>query len=367
MGPDHRRAQPAWVVAGLTSILLVVTVLGGSGSSPTAKAQEAQPAESPRPSYPDRPPREPVVLERTTLPDGSINTVVSLPAEADVYIASGVPNQNYETATLVLGYNPETFHAERILLRFDVLGELPDAAIINDATLQLFLYLANPASDPPMGTGARRLTSSWSEFSVTWANQPPASAEEYATTSVGSSTGWYYWQLTDLVAGWVNEAYPNHGLIIIGNESGQLHERFFISDEQAGEPGMVPQLIVDYTIDNQPPSVEVNPLPPVTNNDSFTVTWEDQSQGGAEIQYYDVQYRYNGGPWFLWLPQTLATSATFRKGTPVPDGLYEFEARGVDELGQVEPFQNRPEATIIVDAQPPFLVPRIWLPFVADS
>jgi hypothetical protein len=36
----------------------------------------------------------------------------------------------------------------------------------------------------------------------------------------------------------------------------------------------------------------------------------------------------------------------------------------VDELGQVEPFIDRREAAIIVDNEPPFVVPQTWLPLV---
>jgi hypothetical protein len=77
-----------------------------------------------------------------------------------------------------------------------------------------------------------------------------------------------------------------------------------------------------------------------------------------------VRYRVNGGEWFLWQTQTLATSATLNA---VEDGIYAFEARAVDNLGHVEPFTGQPEADIIVDAEAPFLQPQVWLPLAPQA
>jgi hypothetical protein len=44
------------------------------------------------------------------------------------------------------------------------------------------------------------------------------------------------------------------------------------------------------------------------------------------------------------------------------DGLYEFEVRATNSIGQVEDFTGQPEAWKIVDLQAPFIEPRAWLP-----
>jgi Zn-dependent protease len=51
-------------------------------------------------------------------------------------------------------------------------------------------------------------------------------------------------------------------------------------------------------------------------------------------------------------------SAQFQAPT---DGFYAFEARAVDVLGLVEGFNNQAEATVFVDAEPPFLTSQTWL------
>lgn len=115
------------------------------------------------------------------------------------------------------------------------------------------------------------------------------------------------------------------------------------------------------TVDATAPVTTVKSLPLLTNEASFTLSWEVEEDHGSPIVYYDVQYRFNGGAWVPWQQQTLATSATF---TAQRDGFFEFEARAADEAGNIEPFHNEPEADIMVDAEPPFIVPRIWTPLI---
>jgi hypothetical protein len=118
------------------------------------------------------------------------------------------------------------------------------------------------------------------------------------------------------------------------------------------------------TVDNLPPVVTVDPiLPHISADTQVTVSWSGTDDVSG-IQYYDVQMRTNDGNWVLWIPQTLATSAQFQ--APF-DGFFSFEARAVDELGHVEAFNNQAEATVLVDAVPPFIVPQAWLPFVVSS
>ena len=116
-------------------------------------------------------------------------------------------------------------------------------------------------------------------------------------------------------------------------------------------------------VDTQPPSVTVDPLPSVINGTSFAVTWSG-SDTASGIQYYDVQYRYNNGPWILWQAATTSTSATF---TGASDGVYAFEARGVDNLDHYEAFLDQPEATIAVDNEAPFIETMQHLPLVFNQ
>lgn len=409
------------------------------------------------------PERDAKILRQATNPDGATNTIIQIPAEADTYLASERPNQNFGADSLFLGYNlagQDNFGAERVLLRFDVAGNLPDNAVINDAYIRLYLNFSSPDNDDPMGTALRRLASPWDEYTVTW-NTEPAWTDVDDVIDVGSSDGWYRWQITDLASEWYDSSFANNGVAIIGDETVQQRERAFYSRETT--TGFFPQLVIDYddvndtqppqitvddlpaysprsftvswsgddqgsagidyydvryrvdggawmmwregitdtsaefnmgdngrlyefeargvdnvgnvesfigpeaetTVDNRPPQTMVDPLPALTNDTTFTLGWSGDDGDGSGIDYYDVQYRYQNGPWIWWQQQTIATSAQFTASSG--DGLYAFEARAADELGQIEQFTDQREAAIIVDNEPPFVEPQVWLPLALAS
>lgn len=302
----------------------------------------------------EAPDRRPAILRQDTLAASQAQTVIQLPAVADAYIASERPSQNFGSDSLFLGYNlvgSDNFGAERILLRFDVENNLPANAVIDSATLRLRQNFSSPANDDPMGTVLRRLASAWNENTVTW-NTEPTWAPINDVTNVGSANAWYEWQVTDLVQDWHNGVYPNNGVEIIGDERVQQRERAFYARET--QTAFFPQLVVTFTTvdDNQPPEVTVDPLPTYSKR-SFTVSWTGTDSGGAGIAYTDVQVRVDGGPWQTWLAATTASEAEYSEGEN--GRTYEFRARGVDRVGNVEPF-GAAEAETTVDTQPPTTV-----------
>jgi hypothetical protein len=300
----------------------------------------------------EAPAREPVVRDGDVLTQGLTTSVIELPAVADTYIASEWPDQSFGADALYLGYNllegEDHFGAERILLRFDVLNNLPAGAVINDAQLWLRLNWAYPADDAPMGTVVRRLASAWEESTVTW-NREPEWAETRTTAYVSSTLGWYEWDLTALVQGWAAGTYENYGIEVIGDERVQQRERAFYARETSTD--FFPRLVIDYTddADTQPPDVRVDPLPDYVVR-SFSVSWGGEDPGGSGIASYDVQYRINGGTWTDWLVDVTFDAADFMNGQNAR--VYAFRARGEDYAGNVEAF-GKAQAVTTVDAQAP--------------
>jgi hypothetical protein len=117
---------------------------------------------------------------------------------------------------------------------------------------------------------------------------------------------------------------------------------------------------------NAPHSHVVPFDPPMTREDSFPVGWTGKAQPGVTIDYYDVRYRFQGGPWISWLDQTKLTGETFTDLNP-QDGVYSFEVRAKDSAGRLEPFNAASEASIAVDRNPPYIEPRIYLPLVSRA
>jgi hypothetical protein len=339
------------------SLVIVLFLLLLSATGGPVAAQEEQPTTDPalvdelqRGLQREAPQREPRVLRAEVLPSGLLNQVVELPPVADAYIASERPNQNFGADSLYLGFNNigDRFGAQRILIRFDVGANVPDGATVNSARLRLRVAFSSPPNDATMNTVLRRVASNWSESGVTW-NLEPAWTGVDASAGVGSALDWYEWDVTDITAGWVDGSYPNYGMLIIGDEQVQQRERAFYSRETTSD--FFPRLVVDYTVetDDEPPVVTVESLPPFSSR-NFTVSWSGTDPGGSGIACYDVQFRIDGGDWVDWFTCTTQTSAEF------PDGehgrLYEFRARGIDNVGNVEDFGDV-EASTVVDIRPP--------------
>jgi hypothetical protein len=339
------RIQNTKLLVRLLPLLVLIIALA---IPPSAAAQSVP--DAPRERFLQRaaPVRQPVVRSTRVTPSG-VNTVIEIPPIADTYIASERPSQNFGGDALFLGYNRtgDGFGAQRILIRFN-LNSIPSNATINSARLRLRLSFSSPENDEPMGTVLRRLASSWDEFDVTW-NREPEWASVRESTAVGSALQWYEWEISDLVSGWVDGRFDNHGMEIIGDERVQQRERVFYSRETTTD--FAPQLIVDFDVidDTQPPDVEVQPLPDFVGRD-FTVRWEGNDPGSADIDFYDVQYRVDGGEWQTWLSEVTTTVDEFTMGEN--GRFYQFRARGVDEAGNVEPFGG-PEASTTVDTEPP--------------
>jgi hypothetical protein len=336
-------------------IVFILLLIGGARTAVAAQEEPftATPGvvdELQRGLQREAPLREPRVLHEEVSASGLLNQVVELPPVADAYIASERPNQNFGADSLYLGFNNigDRFGAQRILIRFDVGANVPDGATINNARLRLRVAFSSPPDDATMNTVLRRVASNWSETGVTW-NLEPAWTGVDAQAGVGSALDWYEWDVTDITAGWVDGAYPNYGMLIIGDERVQQRERAFYSRETTTD--FFPRLVVDYTVvtDDEPPIVTVNPLPPFSAR-NFTVSWSGTDPGGSGIDCYDVQFRIDGGDWVDWLTCTTQTSAEFSDGEH--GRLYEFRARGIDNVGNVEAFGDA-EASTVVDIRPP--------------
>ncbi len=346
IGSRRSRLGRRRFVRALGALLLVTIVSVAMPQS--AMLQSPTPPRDLSGEVPTEAPTEaPIVLSTTVVPLG-IQSVIQLPAAADAYIASGRPTQNFGTGALFLGYDLADFTAQRILISFDVLSAIPPHAVINSAILQLTLNYSDPANDTPMGTILRRTAAPWGEYTVTWDTEP-AWGEIRSTANVGTMMSTpQQWDVTSLVADWVDGTQADYGMEIIGDERVQQRQRAFFSRESSIGP--TPHLIVDYTVSNDtlPPVVTVNPLPTWSGR-SFEVTWSGSDQGSAGIAYYDVQYQVNGGSWIDWVTGVTFTSAAF---TGQDGNLYGFRARGVDNVGNVQAYGGV-QASTTVDTNPP--------------
>ncbi len=109
------------------------------------------------------------------------------------------------------------------------------------------------------------------------------------------------------------------------------------------------------TIDNSPPTSQVNPLPETEMSADFTVSWTG-SDVGSGIANFTIFVSDNGGPFTVWQANTPATSAIF---SGVDGHTYAFFSQAQDSAGNVEPLKTQAEAatTVAVAAGSPSETP----------
>ena len=189
------------------------------------------------------------------------DTATTLYPTADTYVYQGNANINYGIANIFEVGRSEFLEESFALVRFN-LTSIPAGSIINSARFEAYLRAADFGNQD---ISAYRVTGSWDAGTATWNNRPSVAAFVYATTSVGTSTGFYYsWNVTTLVSNWVNQpgTYPNYGLALRGPHVS--YYRDFDSLEGANDP----RLVIDYT----PPTPTPTPTATTTRTPTATPT-----------------------------------------------------------------------------------------------
>ncbi|MEM3554975.1 MAG: hypothetical protein QXU79_04095, partial [Candidatus Micrarchaeaceae archaeon] len=186
-------------------------------------------------------------------------------------------------------------------------------------------------------------------FWVSWIAEDPG----------GSGVARILVQVRDGFNGQWNDWLPYAGPFAFFEGAQHGHTYYFRSQatDWAGNVEPWPQN-PDYdaftTVDLLPPTSQVNALPAYSRG-SFLVSWsgEDSPSG---IASYDIQVCQDNcsNPtqgWTTWLAQTTQTSAAF---TGAEHGhTYYFRSRARDQAGNVEEWPASPDASTLVDTQPP--------------
>lgn len=142
-------------------------------------------------------------------------------ATQDTFLLQNYPTTPYGgTSYINAGYN--NGGADHTLLQFSV-SAIPAQAQVLDAQLGLYNYTNLTSNATPLSIYA--VTQPWSMDTATWGTTNGSTAwtapggtvasTAYATTNnLGTSTGWNYWDPTQLVQGWVDGAIPNEGMLL---------------------------------------------------------------------------------------------------------------------------------------------------------
>jgi hypothetical protein len=158
------------------------------------------------------------------------------------------PLSNYEDLNFFAAGNNPAPNVLRSYIQFD-LSSVPNNAIITDADLKLYHY-SSWGSDA-FTIGLYKVTGSWLENTITWNNQPTSSsnAEFLRSIPAGSVNYWRYWDIDDLVQGWLDGSITNRGMLLMDTDEilVQTSALFYTSDYTT-DTSKHPKLEIDYYI-----------------------------------------------------------------------------------------------------------------------
>ena len=150
----------------------------------------------------------------------------------------------------------------RTYLRFPF-DAIPASATIQSATLYVYVddFWPEPGSAP---MSAYPVTAAWTPAGVDWYDMGawPAIGEGVATTDVSSDGGWFTWDVTGLVQGWV-DGTPNYGLAVAAADLGSAENNWAAARRlTAADPATRPYLEVTFLEPTPTPTCTPKPPPP---------------------------------------------------------------------------------------------------------
>jgi hypothetical protein len=182
---------------------------------------------------------------------GAQSVTVTLTAVADAFIRNLTPSTSYGTsADLYVWYSSSVPNPDEImysLIRFDLAAAIPPEAIIEAATLRVYLYaIGNTTEMLPVGVSAHPITNPWAETGVTWYGQPPVGAAEVTAPISLPYPAWKAWPVTNMVRDWHANPAQNYGVELRGPRLGMgtSYYLFFRSRDSSPKP----QLDVTYRL-----------------------------------------------------------------------------------------------------------------------
>ncbi|TET49653.1 MAG: DNRLRE domain-containing protein [Anaerolineales bacterium] len=194
-------------------------------------------------------------------PDQSVGVLSEDPVTGDRWSTTVFPFGNY------VGPDSGNDVFCRTYLRFP-LGSIPSDATITSAMLRV--YVDSFTSDPGSAAmSAYPVTTEWTPGSIDWYNSGawPTLGSAVATTALTSDDGWFSWDVTGLIQGWM-AGTPNRGLAVAAADLGSTAGDWAAARrDTASNPDTSPHLVVTFRTADPPPAEPSDPgvtLLPVT-------------------------------------------------------------------------------------------------------
>jgi len=187
-------------------------------------------------------------------PDQGVGVLSEDPGSGERWSTSIFPFGNYIGATS----GEDVFC--RTYLHFPLDG-IPAGATVQSATLHVYVddFWPGPGGAP---MSAYPVTADWTGVDWDDVSTWPALGEGVATTDVSSTAGWYGWDVTSLVQGWL-DGTPNYGLAAAAADLGSTANNWAAARRLTAEdPATRPYLEVTFSEPEPTPTATPQPPPP---------------------------------------------------------------------------------------------------------
>ena len=188
------------------------------------------------------------------LPAMAAAVTVTLSPNADSWVSKDNPTDtNGGSSSLEVRASSGT-NLRRALVRFD-LSTIPACATIDSATLRIRVSSAPGSSRTH---NVHRMTSSWTEASVSWNNRTSGTPwttaggdfnPTFTAQATVSSTGYKTWNVQSDVAAFVALSATNNGWLVRDNAETSSNATTVYSSKEASV-GNRPELVVSYTLND---------------------------------------------------------------------------------------------------------------------
>jgi hypothetical protein len=172
---------------------------------------------------------------------GNAATIVLNPTE-DTFIDQYEPTNIHGAENNVIARRGGTGYILSPLLKFDLSG-IPSSTTINSARLGLYYWHYNDGDPAGKELTAHTVTSSWSEASTNWNNQPTYDPVTMAYSTVPGSYQWMEWNVQAYVNAVVNLGMPDHGIEIIDPSTAGYFSMIYFYSKESGS--LIPYLELD--------------------------------------------------------------------------------------------------------------------------
>ena len=259
-------------------------------------------------------------------------TTQTVGANADSWIDQASPSQNSGTDSTLKVRSKSGSQNARALVRFP-LPAIPAGCVVQAATLRLF----SDSAVSGRTLQALRLTGTWSENGVTWANQPATNGTS-ATTSSG--TGWRQWNVLAHVQAMYSGA--NNGFLVRDATENAGASPSSRSTAARRAPTCRSSCVTFGPPDTTPPQTTIDSGPAATTTSTSASFAFSSSETGSSFEC-----SLDGAAF------TSCTSPAAYTGLGV--GPHTFAVRAIDAGGNVDPTPASHSWTI--EAPPPDTTP----------